>query len=161
MLLRAPDAFWRWADEVIVSVYPATRRLIARLQGEAARRAAAHGVKLVFRSHDRFQAVVRERPNDDEEAVRQAYGACTFKRYTHSVRDGRLYRCAPSVNLIRSRSEPDPSDSLDLLDGGPVVGRLAAFLRSPYPLAACAHCHGSDGADFPHTLAPLQRSAAT
>lgn len=151
LLHRASPRFWTLADEVIVSVYPATKRAIDPKRVQLQLTASSHGTALVFRKYDRFQKILVSSA-DREVGIEDIYDRCEFKVFTHSVRDGRIYRCAPSVNLARGRADPEDTDSLDAMNPYELRARLDDFLSSRYPLRSCSSCMGSQGASFPHTI---------
>jgi GTP 3',8-cyclase len=154
LLHRASSELWRLADEVIVSVYPATESILRRRKEALMSRASEFGTRLEFRHFAQFSEIVIDQPRDDHSVTSGIYDTCEYKLYTHSLREGRLYRCAPSVNVARQRIDWDAEDSLDALDATALQGRLRGFLNSPRPLLSCASCVGSSGASFPHRMAP-------
>lgn len=152
LLHRVPADFWRLSDEVIVSVYPATEALLAPRRVDLERSATAFNTALTFRHFPEFQEITTEKRSDGAGRTLEIYKGCRFKIFTHSVRDGRVYRCAPSVNLVRGNADLERHDSLDVLEGADLRARLEGFLTSPNPLHACSECMGSAGATFPHTM---------
>lgn len=152
LLHRVPDGFWNLANEVIVSVYPTTQDVLSRRRPQLQRSATAHGVELIFRHFAEFQEIIAPVASRDEVRTQRVYTDCEFKAFTHSIRDGRVYRCAPSVNLVRGRKDLEEHDSLDVLGAEDLQARLQAFLISPRPLRTCAECLGSSGAAFSHVM---------
>lgn len=160
LLHRAPSAFWRLVNEVIVSVYPATEHFLSRNAPLLRSRAAENETTLEFRRFPEFRKIVLERGRDDAEFTSKIYQTCEYKRYCHSLREGRLYRCAPSVNLARQQPDWNVADSVDALDVVTLSERLKDFLLSPMPLRSCANCMGSSGEVFQHHMAPPTRRSS-
>ena len=160
LLHRVPADFWRLANEVIVSVYPATEALLAPRRVSLERSAASYNTALVFRYFPEFQEIATKERSNDEVRTLEIYKGCNFKTFTHSLRDGRIYRCAPSVNLVRGHVDLEENDSLDVLNCDDLREQLEGFLTSPKPLRACAECMGSAGATFPHTMEPTRPPAS-
>lgn len=153
LLPRMSPGFWQLVDRVAVSVYPASERALQRHRKEVEQMACAHRAELSYVNVDRFRHIVGAAARTSERLVRHVFEGCEYKTYTHSVSGGRLFRCAPSVNLRAASFHVADSDSVDLLGGAHTGDAVAGFLQSSVPLSACRYCLGSSGGTFPHTMA--------
>jgi GTP 3',8-cyclase len=153
MLADASPEFWQSVDEVIVSVYPSTSRALARLRSGLERVAIETGTRLVFRDIAQFNHVIKQSPTSSDRFAQMVFERCEYKTFTPSLCEGRLYRCAPSVNLHRS-GVPVASevDSIDINARDENGGAIVEMLTSDRHLEACHWCLGSSGSAYPHTL---------
>jgi hypothetical protein len=93
-----------------------------------------------------------------EDAIQSAaFNQCYFKEFTHTLRDGMLYRCAPSTNVpAKIRSMGDhvaPQDSgLELASSTDLRRDVFDYLTSQAPLPACRFCLGSSGIEREHRM---------
>lgn len=158
LLTRMPDSFWQLVNHVIVSVYPATEKALSRTRSELGKRAAAQGTVLSFRNFEAFRHITKPVPTASTMLVRHIFQRCQYKHFTHSLRAGKIYRCAPSVNLTDTDSMTDhDGDSISVLDTVDLRARLDTFLTSTNPLGACRSCLGSSGGTFAHNVGPKRR----
>lgn len=162
LLPRMPVEFWKLATLVIVSVYPATERRLGQQRDRLAERAEANGTELIFRPFETFRQITKSSATSSPVLVTHVFQRCGYKKFTHSLRSGRLYRCAPSVNLAAACGLPEcDSDSMDALSPSGLPARLRDFLSSELPLEACRHCLGSSGAPFRHRVNHQAQSLAS
>ncbi len=160
LLGRMPDPFWRLLDEVIVSVYPATRAALERARPKLEIRASLHQVALSYRYSAAFHYITKDARTASDLLVRRIFARCEYKEFTHSLRDGRLYRCAPSVNMAEAQSF-NMEGGVDVIDEGDLEHRVKQFLTATTPLDACHYCLGSSGGSFPHSLQSKSVMAAS
>lgn len=152
-LLRMSPTFWQLVDKVIVSVYPATQRQISRSRSLLEVLALRHNVELEFRSVSTFKHIIKESYTESTRLTQLIFDHCEYKKYCHSVRRGRFYRCSPSVNLADRLPDElwiDMLDSVDLLEPDGLHRRLQKFISSGDALRSCHYCLGSSGTAFPH-----------
>lgn len=152
LLQKAPSDFWRLTDTVIVSVYPATDGFLTPKRELLEATASRHGTKLIFRPIKLFQEIHRDHGPVNPEVTSAIYEACEYKQYCHSLKAGRVFRCAPSVNLAARTKVSHQDDSVDVLDPRDLPKRLRSFLTSPIPLHCCSGCQGASGAVFSHAM---------
>src|SRR6185369_13171665 len=153
LLSRMPEAFWQLTNHVIVSVYPATNQVLSRGRKCLDERAAAHGTILSFRQFPQFRYITKSQATASSALVTHTFQRCEYKRFTHSLRAGRLYRCAPSVNLASAQNfREEAGDSIDVLSPLNLDSRLTQFLSSDKPLNTCRFCLGSSGSSVDHSL---------
>lgn len=160
LLPRMPPEFWRAADSVIVSIYPASRAALERRRVEMEERARAGQAALCYRPYDTFRHILGSAGRASERMTRRVFDACEFKRFTHSLSAGHLYRCAPSVNLAAAGLRVDGTDSLDLFNTPSLGAAVVRFLQSGTPLSSCRHCLGSSGGLFEHSMLKRSRTAS-
>jgi hypothetical protein len=151
-----PDAapeFWASVDEVIVSVYPATAKWLTRFRPVVEKAAAEAGTLLEFREISAFNHLIKRAPTSSERFAQMVFERCTYRTFCHSLCEGRLYRCAPSVNLERSGLQTaSEADSVEVCSGDDCSGAVIGMLTSNVHLDACRWCLGSSGSEFPHAL---------
>jgi Radical SAM superfamily/4Fe-4S single cluster domain len=150
-LHRVPEAFWELADEVHISIYPATRRQIQLCEDKIAVQARRSDTKVVVKYFDFFRCSSRALDQDDDLTAR-VYRTCQIgNRWRCLTLDsGRLYRCPQA--LFAPTPEWPAAAGLDYLDLAKVTshGEVKAWLTGPTPLNACRGCAGSAGLLFPH-----------
>jgi organic radical activating enzyme len=161
LLSRMPEAFWQLTNHVIVSVYPATDQALSRERKRLDERASAHGTVLSFRPFSQFRYITKSQATASPALVTHTFQRCEYKRFTHSLRAGRLYRCAPSVNLASAQHlHEEDRDSIDALSPLNLGTRLTQFLSSNKPLNSCCFCLGSSGSSADHSLNNERRLVA-
>jgi organic radical activating enzyme len=151
-LHRQTATFWRAVDELHVSVYPNTSRLIDTYRELILRRAAQAGTRVIFKFFDHFR--VSFRPDDDDDELTQLiYATCQIGNRWRclTVEDGMLYRCPQSVLLAQDSKAGRTSDGIRIND---VQGtsELHAWITRPTPLLSCSSCTGSVGLRHPHQM---------
>jgi hypothetical protein len=72
----------------------------------------------------------------------------------YTIYDGFFYKCSPAPFVPRFVKQRGgdlqaPTDGVSLHANADLAGALRAYLQSGQPLAACRHCLGSSGFDFP------------
>jgi hypothetical protein len=152
LLPRMSEEFWRLVNGVAISVYPASQRALGRHRGSVEALAESHGVGLRYTKYDRFNFITTANARLSQSIVRHVFDGCEYKTFTHSVMDGRLFRCAPSVNLEAAGQEIEEADCLNLLSGSLTGSNIAGFLARTSPLSACRYCLGSSGGTFAHAM---------
>lgn len=152
LLKRVPAGFWDLVDEVSVSVYPG-REPGDDVIAAAARAAAEHGVRLRRKYFHYFRESYTELGTRDPALIGRIYRTCQMANVwrCNTVLNGRLYRCPQSAFLPSGLPQKGADDGLLLADAADFGQRLLAFLESPDPLGACAHCLGSVGRLFDHS----------
>jgi len=149
-LHRQTPAFWRAVDELHISVYPNTSRLIDAHRELITRRAAQGRTRVVFKFFDHFR--VSFRPDDDDnELTRLIYATCQIGNRWRclTVEDGMLYRCPQSALLAHDFR------SVRTSDGVRHSSELRAWIARRAPLLSCSSCTGSAGLRHPHKMRRL------
>ncbi|MGZ4526223.1 MAG: radical SAM protein [Mycobacterium sp.] len=154
-LHRQTPAFWRAVDELHISVYPNTSRLIDTHRELTTRRAAQAGTRVVFKFFDHFRVSFRPDDNDDE-LTRLIYATCQIGNRWRclTVEDGTLYRCPQSALLAHDSKAVRTSDGIRI-DGLRHTSELHAWIARPTPLLSCSSCTGSAGIRHPHKMRRL------
>lgn len=135
-------------------MYPG-RELSSVDQRRCRRHARAAGTVLAIRRIKEFRQSYAEAGTSDPALVRETYQSCqvVHEWRCHSVADGRFYKCPQSYflpKLVAGCAANQAVDSI-LIEDPATFGRdLLAYLESTQPLAACGHCLGTSGWQFPH-----------
>lgn len=153
LLHRAPAAVLQAVDEIEVSVYPGVDGVEDNIR-LARRRMKALGKRLNAFYYDQFRATFSLKGTADPVLIRKVYAACKIANYwgCHGVRDGYFYKCPQSMYAGRLAGGIAESDRVAIAERPTLQAELLAFVNSPQPLAACAHCVGTVGIQAPHTL---------
>jgi hypothetical protein len=133
-LHRQTPAFWLAVDELHISVYPNTSRVIDTQRELISRRAAQARTRVTFKFFDHFR--VSFRPNDnDHELTRLIYATCQIGNRWRclTVEDGMLYRCPQSALLAQYSKAVHTSDGIRI--DGSAYHRVACVDRTPDPVA--------------------------
>jgi hypothetical protein len=160
-LHRAPEAFWALADEVHISVYPATMHQLRLHRDEITARARSAGATVVVKYFGSFRCSSRV-PDQDDDLTDWVYRTCQIGNLWRclTLDSGCLYRC-PQALFIPTPGRPAVA-GLDYLDLGTVTStsEVRAWLTGQTPLSACHGCAGSAGTLFPHhQLRPRRRTS--
>lgn len=157
-LLTVDPLLWSNIDLIRISVYPSTKVVIDRLWPLVCKISSDHGVIVEQRPMDHFNQIVSTKRHSNEQTATDSFRACIYKTYCHTLADGFIYRCSPSVHMgdflhangsfaerlhssmNRLRVQRSPS----------FCARLAKLLSSEEVLEPCHFCFGSSGERFPH-----------
>jgi hypothetical protein len=160
LLPRMPAEFWAGIDEVMVSMYPGHAlddETILRLRETA----ATHGVKLEIGLANTFRYAYSLTRNGSPLLVDRIFRTCKIAHVwrCHTVENGRLYRCPPSIFIpeaIGDSAALAGGDGLPITDDPAFGDALWSFLTRIEPPEACANCLGTVGALHPHNQARRQ-----
>lgn len=153
LLAEVHPEFWESVDEVIVSVYPSTSKKLTRVRPAVEKAAAGAGTRLEFREIGVFNHLVKQTRTNSDRVAQMVFDRCAYKTFTPSLCEGRLYRCAPSVNLQRSGVPiASENDGVDVCSSNDCSSAVIEMLASHRHLEACHWCLGSSGSEFPHAL---------
>jgi hypothetical protein len=154
LLPKMSEEFWKLADVVEVSLYPATREQLspAVLEGFAKTASRFH-TRLVLTPMDKFYPWFNDGNRiDDPRRVQEIFSGCheAHDWSCHTLYGNRLYRCGKVHTLDRRLQEggtPHPNFTDE--DGVWLDGRAGLFqelddyLESEKPLQACRYCLGT------------------
>lgn len=155
-LHKAGPEFWELADEVHVSMYPSTSRVIERNIGHLRELARAAEVTLRFKYFDHFRVSFRQ-PDSDAELTQRIYRSCQIANLWRCItaEDGRLYRCPQTahVNMSDEYVAFRGRHGQDFLEIEQIASpqELLGWLRRAEAIEGCRVCAGSAGARQPHT----------
>lgn len=144
--------FWRLVDQVIVSVYPSTLKLLKRQQESLTELANKFECQVDYRYFPHFNHIRKPIRTESERITQHIFSKCEYKDFTISLSGQRLYRCAPSVNHQTASIPGEEKDSILLDESDNLPEKIRMFLTSESHLAACRYCLGSCGALFDHKL---------
>lgn len=157
LLRNASVHFWSLIDEVEISIYPSTKRLLSRFLPELFDLAYQNSTWIRLLNTKEFQHIAVSSRIKPRELVQEIFHRCYFKDFTHTLHAGYFFRCAPSINInLIDVNGVDPyKDGLFIHGGTEFEEELVEFLDRSAPLEACNFCVGSSGSAFDHTqLAP-------
>jgi organic radical activating enzyme len=167
LLPKMSEDFWRLADIVRISEYPATRAFFSELRLEWLRAVASRfQTKLEVVKNTHFLEATSNARIEDRAAVKRIFAACGEAHgwSCHLLYRNRLYRCSRVHTLDRylSRIGVQHENFTDE-DGMVIDGRrslyseLNEYLRSPEPLKACSFCFGTSGPLLEHRQLTVQQ----
>lgn len=146
LLDRTPDALWEAIDALTISLYPRPA-LSAEDIAAIDDRATRFGVTVNWKRQDEFVVMNRSEPTTDTAAM---FDACWIRERCHMIRDGRYYTCTRPPHFAAYHRSDFTGDGIALAEL--TTATLHAYLTSPTPLAACAHCYGGSATMVPHRL---------
>jgi GTP 3',8-cyclase len=153
LLGKLPDAFWEQLDALTISRYPSpvlSEGLVTLVEQKAAR----FGVRVNWKTQDRFVVMSLPAPREDHAETAAVYERCWLRERCHLVHDGRFYTCTRPMHFhgLLGDREDFAEDGFAMEGGSERLEGLLAYLRREPPLAACAHCAGGDAPMAPHRL---------
>lgn len=148
-------------DALHVSAYPGVTLHADLVALERALR--DRGIEFLVRHVNEFRHTLVAEPRSDVRTTERIYRRCKLAHTwsCHTLRDGRYYKCPPAA--LRGARDPAIDPRLDGVDLHPITdlrSRLASYLDSASPLAACAACLGTSGTRFPHRQLSRSEAAA-
>lgn len=146
LLDKTDDALWDALDALTISLYPRPALSADDIAAIDAR-AARFDVAVNWKRQDEFVVMNRTEPTRETNAM---FDACWIRERCHMIRDGRYYTCTRPPHFAAYQRADFTGDGIALADL--TAESLHAYLTSPTPLAACAHCYGGNAALVPHRL---------
>lgn len=156
LLHEAPDTLWEIADAVEISLYPDTEDQVLQHLPSIWHRAWASRTEIHLLPTPKFRRVTLTEPIQNSDTVREVFRRCYFKEFTHTLRDGKFYRCAPGSNIPTIVAKTSPGSAQPEDAGLPIRGQkdlptaLAEYIQRATPMAICSFCLGSSGVEFDH-----------
>ncbi|PKN52351.1 MAG: hypothetical protein CVU55_07410 [Deltaproteobacteria bacterium HGW-Deltaproteobacteria-13] len=151
LLHQMNDKIWEAVDEVELSVYPETRKLLDRHMPIIRKNAEKHKIKLSGYFYEYFRIPFSLVGTSDISLIRSIYRTCLRARIwgCQSIYDGYFFKCPQCIYIPRII---DPSVAYDYKkDGIKITGdsnfqnALKKYLMSKKPLNACRYCLGGVG----------------
>ena len=156
LLHKAPDTVWEMVDAIEISLYPDTKERVLQHLPSIMSRAWASRTEIHLLPTPKFRRITLTAPIQNPDTVKEVFQRCYFKEFTHTLRDGRFYRCAPGSNIptVVAKTSPgseSPEDAGLMIRGHKdLATALADYLQRATPMSVCSFCLGSSGAEFDH-----------
>lgn len=156
LLHRAPDSLWEIADAIEISLYPDTAERVLQHLPSIWPHAWACRTEIHLLPTPKFRRITLTEPIRNSDTVREVFKRCYFKEFTHTLRDGKFYRCAPGSNIptmvAKASTGAEPPQDAGLLIRGhnDLAAALSEYIHQTTPMPICSFCLGSSGAEFDH-----------
>lgn len=155
MLHRASNEFWELVDEVHISVYPSTAKVIENHKAALRATAEAHNVALMLKNFDHFRVSYRAE-SDDYNLTERIYRTCQIANLWRclTLHDGNLYRCPQAVFLQALSNHALGGQKVEYLEIDSIgsAKEIEQWLYRETALNSCTSCTGSAGKLVPHEL---------
>lgn len=164
LLGRMPSAFWEQVDAVEISLYPSIKDEVLRAVQSVLPHAWSTRTEIRLLPTPAFKRITLTEPLDDATRA-ESFGRCYFKEFTHTLRDGKIYRCAPATNIPAKIRRANaglgvPEDAgFDMAGASDLRRELFEYLTSTAPLEACRFCLGSSGIESEHRMLTREEAA--
>ena len=153
ILHQASPEFWRIVDEVHISVYPNTARVIERYLPALRLTAETYKVTLILKYFNYFRVSYRT-DNGDQDLTERIYHTCQIGNVWRCItlEGGCLYRCPQATYLQLFSGETRDGRNLDFLEVDTITSALdiEQWLSHETSITSCQVCTGSVGKLHPH-----------
>jgi hypothetical protein len=142
---------WEALDEVELSVYPETRKMLDMHMPVIQQNAEKHKVKLIRYLYEYFRIPFSLVGTSDISLTRSIYRTCLRARIwgCHSIYEGYFFKCAQCIYIPKiidqSVAYDYKKDGIRITGDSNFQDTLANYLSSKEPLNACRYCLGGIG----------------
>lgn len=160
MLLSVPVDIWNLVDVIEISIYPSTRKKLFKMLPNIYNLAIQSNTDVHMLSRPEFKHTTLSSPIIPASLTQHLYKECYYKKFCHTLFEGKLYKCAPSVNIssltidnLLGKDYPDAGidiHSKEYSSSDSLKSTIKTYLDSSAPLHQCKYCLGSSGASYPH-----------
>jgi len=167
LLHKMSEDFWRLADIVRISIYPATSDIFTEAKLASLKAIAyKHHTKLEIIRDTHFMKATSDRRIEDVNIVQRTFSTCGEAHgwSCHLLYRNCLYRCSRVHTLDRHLSQIGADhDNFTDMDGIVINDRktlfadLMRYFKSSEPLKACSFCFGTSGPLTTHRQLSIQQ----
>ncbi len=156
LLHKMDEHAWSLLDGIRISHYPGTKFSLS--QEKLDQLSKKHNVWVWRSDVSTFDITESDSEITDQQMRETIFTNCFMGQICNTVRDGRYYRCPPSVFIeerLKLRGvdfKNKDQDSVQIRNNINLLGELNALLSQSEPLEACKFCLGSLGKKVPHTI---------
>ena len=151
LLHQMSSDLWDALDEVELSVYPETRKMLEEHMPVIQQKAEKHRVKLTRILYENFRIPFSLVGTSDLSLIRCIYRTCLRARIwgCHSIYEGYFFKCAQCIYVPRiidqSVTYDYRKDGIRITGDSNFQDTLKNYLSSKEPLNACRYCLGGIG----------------
>ena len=151
LLHQMGSDIWKALDEIELSVYPETRKILEMHMPVIQQNAEQHKVKLIRYLYEYFRIPFSMVGTSDMSLIKCIYGTCLRARIwgCHSIYEGYFFKCAQCIYIPRIIDQfaafDYKKDGIKITGDSNFQDTLKNYLISNEPLNACRYCVGGIG----------------